>query len=353
MHCQAVFSLPIGLSIPFITCNALFEVFRSISQGAALSSKWAQKVDNLHRRAEFLQHARSFFRDKGICEVDCPLLSTCASIDEHIDLIPALFAGTTRCFLHSSPEYGMKRLLCEGMGDIYQISHVFRDGEVGTRHNPEFTLAEWYRLGADFRSFMAEAVEFVQAITGPVPVDFTTYRELFKRHCQLDPLLASEEEIFTVIESFALKPYSGLRSDGRDAALSFLMGEIIEPELPDHRLTVVYHYPPGQAALAQLAQEGGTEVAQRFEIYLGGLELANGYGELSDAEEQRSRLELANERRILAGKPVLPIDERFLEALKWGLPPCCGVAVGFDRLCMIACKATHIEEILPFPWKQA
>lgn len=318
-----------------------------------MSQELENRCRNLRRRSALFAKVRQFFQVRGFIEVDCPALSQSASVDEHIDLIPARFDCDTHCYLHSSPELGMKRLLCDGIGDIFQLSHVFRDKEIGPRHNPEFTLVEWYRVGMDFQSMLRETVCFVQLFAGPLPCEFLTYRELFERYCQIDPFSADIAKIRAALSVSGLAPYPGLAQEGIDAHLNFLLGAHIEPQLPSDRLTLVYHYPPEQAALARLCMDGGTLVAERFEIYLGEIELANGFGELTDAAQQMSRFQLANERRERAGKNPLPVDENFLRALQKGLPPCCGVAAGFDRLCMIACQATHIDQVLPFAWPVA
>lgn len=318
-----------------------------------MSQEPGNRFCNLRRRSELLTLARHFFQSRGLIEVDCPVLSRAANVDEHIDLIPARYEGQTPCYLHASPELGMKRLLCEGFGDIYQISHVFRDGEVGARHNPEFSMVEWYRVEMDFQSILREAVSFVRLFAGALDCEFITYRELFSLHCQIDPLCADLSEILSAIKRLDLLPYPGLAEEGVDACLNFLLGAHIESRLPADKLTLVYHYPRDQAALAALCRDGDQLVAERFEIYMGPLELANGYHELTDPAQQRARFKAANEKRRSAGKQPQPIDELFLSALQRGLPPCCGVSTGFDRLCMIACGVKEIAQILPFAWPVA
>ena len=273
------------------------------------------KLEILQDRAAMLSLARQFFSMRKVMEVDVPILSRAASIDTHIDLIEALCCGKT-AYLHSSPEYGMKRLLAEGIGDIYQISHVFRDHELGTRHTPEFTMVEWYRLQFTFQQMIEETLEFIRLFLEEVPQDFETfsYHEAFMRFVGKYP--ASLEE--------------------RDALYAFE----IEPHFGQNRLTVVTDFPPEQAALAQLGPNG---FAERFEVYYRGMELANGYHELIDPREQRLRLLKANLERVQLGKKRLPVDEEFISALEKGLPDCCGVAVGFDRLMMLRHQIDEIQ----------
>lgn len=303
-----------------------------------MSQESPSKISLLKKRAKALRLARDFFYERDITEVDTPILSRYASIDEHIDLIPATLNGNIPCYLHSSPEYGMKQLLSQGSGDIYQLSHVFRDEESGPRHSHEFTMCEWYRVGIGFEAFIDETLQFIQLFTGKRRIERISYRDLFLRHCQIDPFKANTKEIYAKIEELGLFPYVDLISEDLDAHLNFLLGSFIEPQLPKGQITVLFEYPPSHAALAQVCKKEGIEVAMRFEIYFGDLELANGYHELCDEKEQRKRLIEANEKRVAKGKNSLPLDEPFLRALKNGLPACCGVAVGFDRLCMVNCE---------------
>ena len=258
--------------------------------------------------------SRSFFAQRDILEVDVPILSPTASIDLHIDLIEAQCCGE-RAFLHSSPEYGMKRLLAEGIGDIYQISHVFRDNERGSRHTPEFMMAEWYRIGFTFQKMLTETLDFIYLFLDTLPQAHETvsYHDVFIRSIGRYPLSLEE----------------------RDAIYAFE----IEPHFGKETLTVITDFPPEQAALSKIGESG---MAERFEVYFQGIELANGYHELIDSEEQRSRIMTTNKEREKYGKRALPIDEKFIDALEQGIPDCCGVAVGFDRLMMLR---HQLEEI--------
>lgn len=307
-----------------------------VNTSPALSSK-----ELLRLRAAQLAAARAFFAERSVIEVDCPALTALGSLDAHIDLIPAIHAGRERRYLFSSPEYGMKRLLAAGSGDIYQLGHVFRDGELGQRHQPEFMMAEWYRVGMDFAELIEETLAFCRLFLEEPESETVTYQELFLRHVAIDPLSASSEALLQLCE-----PYDGWELEGRDALLNLILTQHIEPALGHGGFTVVTDYPASQAALA--CCDG--DVAKRFEVYYRGIELANGYKELGDAEQQRTRFSEANELRRLLGKPEMPIDERFLDAIT-RLPACCGVAVGFDRLFMLQLGVQDIRDALPFAWE--
>ncbi len=280
-----------------------------------MSLALTNKVAILQDRAHMFAKARAFFAERDVLEVDVPCLSTSASVDAHIDLIEARCLGKP-AFLHSSPEYGMKRLLAEGIGDIYQISHVFRSDEKGERHNPEFTMVEWYRIGFTFEQLIEETIAFFRLFVD-TPGDFETltYRDAFLHYVGRFP--ESQEE--------------------RDELFAFE----IEPQLEK---TIIFGFPPEQAALSRIGSNG---LAKRFELFYRGVELANGYDELTDPAVQRKRLNEENQARISLGKKAYPIDEHFLEALEKGIPDCCGVAVGFDRLMMLRHEAEKLEEVLP------
>lgn len=274
----------------------------------------------LHERAQMFAKVRSFFAQREVLEVDVPILSEGASVDVHIDLIEAKCHGK-RLFLHSSPEYGMKRLLASGSGDIYQMSHVFRDHEKGHLHTAEFMMVEWYRLGFSFEEMIQETVEFIHLFfpNQLQEIEVFSYEEVFKRFGGRYP--ENPEE--------------------RDALFAFK----IEPCLGKHGLSIVRDFPASQAALSQIGENG---LAERFEIFYKGVELANGYHELADPDEQRARFESANKLRIELGKEAYPLDEPFLHALRQGIPDCCGVAVGFDRLLMLKEELREIRDASRF-----
>lgn len=294
---------------------------------------------------------RHFFEQRGVMEVDCPILSQKASVDAHIDLISACYHGKTPCYLHSSPEYGMKRLISENIGDIYQLSHVFRDGELSPKHNPEFTMAEWYRLGFTLQQMMEETVQFIRLFLGELPYQIVNYRDIFLQMTGIDYLTSSNETLLNYIIAHQIPYYASVLDEGKDALLNLILGSQVEPQLGLGQLCVLAYYPASQAALAMKQWHGSEEVAERFEVYYQGVELANGYHELTNAKEQRQRFEEANAFRISLGKNSLPIDDNFLSALEKGLPDCCGVAVGFDRLMMLRQKQKEIANVLAWGWQ--
>lgn len=311
----------------------------------------ASKLNRLKDRALFLQKARSFFFQRDILEVDTPILSKTAPIDEHIEIMSVGLGNGEIGYLHSSPEYAMKRLLSLGIGDIFQLSHVFRQGEVSSLHNPEFTMAEWYRIGFSFEHFIQETVEFIQLFLPSLIWNKLSYKQAFLLFAKIDPFEASEKDLLECAKTYGLDLCGGEVQD-KDTLLHLLMGFVIEPHLGKEELTVLTDYPASQAALAETKEEDGNLVAKRFEIYHQGIELANGYFELTDAKKQKMRLFESNEKRILTGKAALPIDTQFLQALEKGLPSCCGVAVGFDRLLLLKNQASSLEEVLPFAWSE-
>lgn len=311
------------------------------------------KIDILKDRSAMLDKARGFFKERQVMEVDCALISSSASVDLHIDLIPSLDAQGQWRYLHSSPEYGMKRLLSEGVGDIYQLSHVFRQGEYGHKHNPEFMMAEWYRVGFTFQQMIEETLDFIRLFFGPLPSRILSYREIFQQYAGFDYVHATRESLLAYLEERHVAPYEGILEEGKDALLNQILGTFIEPYLGQDELCALAYYPSTQAALSKTFQKGDECVAERFEIYYKGVELCNGYHELTDHREQLRRFEEANEGRLQLKKETLPIDYNFLEALEKGLPDCCGVAVGFDRLMMLRHQTPCISDVIPFDWETA
>jgi lysyl-tRNA synthetase class 2 len=301
-----------------------------------------------------LQKARSFFLDLGVMEVDCPALSQAAPIDVHIDVMQVAVGSDQTGYLHTSPEYGMKRLLSAGIGDIYQISHVFRREETGPLHNPEFTMAEWYRIGFSFEEMIEETLQFIRLFLGPLPHQTMSYRQMLQHYLKLDYLEASPSQLIACANANSLDPGAGSADWDKDTLLQLLVSLAVEPELGEKELFVLNSFPASQAALSKtVLLPCGERVARRFEIYYKGIELANGYHELTDAAEQRRRLESANSARQRGGKAPLKMDGRFLEALENGIPDCCGVAVGFDRLMMLRHGLQDLKNVLPFLWEES
>lgn len=244
----------------------------------------------------------------------------------------------------------MKRLLAQGMGDIYQLGHVFRAFEYGRRHNPEFTMAEWYRVGITFDEMMKETCEFISIFVGDLPVVVKSYQEVFLEYTGLDPLQVSVESLLLWIAKQGHTPPYNPETDSKDDLLSYILASFVEPHLGRGVITCVPYFPKSQAALAKIKDDN---VAERFEVFHEGIELANGYHELQDAKEQRKRFIESNALRVKMGKKELPIDERFLQALETGFADCCGVAVGFDRLVMLHLKTDTLADILPFSWHES
>jgi lysyl-tRNA synthetase class 2 len=307
----------------------------------------APTVDLLCDRALMLKRARAFFEERGVLEVDCCALSPRAAIDSNIDVISASVSLKEMGFLHTSPEYAMKQLLAIGSGDIYYLGHVFRQGEIGRIHNPEFAMAEWYRIGISFAQMIEETCQFLSLFLGSLPVRKISYREAFSKYVGIDYTRASLPEIERAAAPFSPAP---TKEWDRASFLHFLLTHAIEPRLGRGELTVLSDYPPSEAALACVVEKNGEKVAERFEIYCEGVELTNGYHELADASELRRRFNEENEERRSQNKETYLLDEAFLKAMGKGFPDCCGVSVGFDRALMLRHKAGAINAILPFAW---
>ncbi len=309
----------------------------------------------LRLRARRLEAARGFFAARGVLEVDTPALVRCAVTDVHIHAAAVQLAGVPQpLHLHTSPEYAMKRLLAAGSGDIYQICHVMRGEERGRLHNAEFTLIEWYRLGASIDALMDEVEALVRLLAAPAaaaPAARMSYQRAFERVLGLDPLTASEPALRTAAARAGLDA-GAVASGERDDLLDLLMGIAVGPQLGRGAMCFVHRYPASQAALARLDPEDA-RVALRFELYLEGVELANGFVELGDAAEQRARFEAERRARAARGLAAPPLDERLLAALAHGLPACAGVALGFDRLLMLATGARDIAAVMPFTTDRA
>jgi len=307
----------------------------------------------LRLRARLLSDIRAFFAARGVWEVDTPALSAAAATAPALASFATAYTGPgggQPLYLHTSPEFPMKRLLAAGSGCIYQIAKVFRNHETGRRHNPEFTLLEWYRVGFDQHQLMGEVAELLTTLLGPryAAVEKLSYGELFARYLELNPHSASPAELRACALAQGLSIPPGLPADRCEPWLDLLLSHCIESQLGRGRLTFVYDYPAAQAALARI-RPGRPPLAERFELYVEGMELANGFHELGDAEEQRQRCEQENRQRAAQGLPVMPLDEHLLAALTAGLPACAGVALGLERLLMIAAGKTAIQDVLAFP----
>jgi elongation factor P--(R)-beta-lysine ligase len=310
----------------------------------------AASLATLARRAELLATLRGFFAERAVLEVETPLLASHGVTDPALEplVVPAGAALPGPRFLQTSPEYAMKRLLAAGSGPIYQLSRAFRDGESGPRHNPEFTLLEWYRPGLDHHQLMDEVAALLERCLERGGWRKVRYGALFREHLDLDPHRAPVEALAALAR--ARLDVGELALD-RDGWLDLLLSHCIEPALEG--IVCVYDYPASQAALARVNDSGPVPVAERFECYVDGLELANGYHELTDPAEQRRRFAADNARRRAQGLAERDPDPRLLAALDAGLPACSGVALGVDRLLLAATGAGTIDAVLAFPWGRA
>jgi lysyl-tRNA synthetase class 2 len=313
---------------------------------------------SLERRAAMRVAMRGFFAARGLLEVETPLVVEAPVTDVHLQSATVDLGDGVRRWLATSPEYAMKRLLAAGSGDVWQACRVVRAGaERGRHHNPEFTLVEWYRSGFDMAAMAREAADLVDAllVAAGAPargVEFLNYRDALLRHAGVDPLEDDAGRLREAAAAAGLGP-AALAAASRDDLLDLLVATRVGPALGVGRLCALTHYPASQAALARLEPDD-PRVALRFELYGDGLELANGFEELADAREQAQRFEADNARRRALGREVLPVDARLLAALAdGGLPPCSGVAVGFDRVAMLASGARSIDEVLAFPLERA
>jgi lysyl-tRNA synthetase class 2 len=300
----------------------------------------------LEPRSALLQRLRAFFHDRGFLEVETPLLWHEVIPELHIEPVQ-IDDGK---FLQASPELHMKRLLAAGAKAIFQVTRSFRAGERGQRHNPEFTIVEWYRAGDDMLAGMDLLDELTRTLLGTLPSVRTTYGKAFERTLQLNPHRASLAELTAAAENHKVNVPANMQRDDRDEWLNLLLATRIEPQLGLDCPEIIYHYPVSQASLAKVVtSQDGVEVAERFELYYRGIELANGFHELSDAVEQRRRFEAVNEARVADCRSPLPMPESLLAALKCGFPDCTGVALGFDRLAMLAIGASSIDDLIVFP----
>ncbi|HII3838975.1 TPA: elongation factor P--(R)-beta-lysine ligase [Pasteurella multocida] len=306
-------------------------------------------IENLLARAKIIAEIRRFFTDRGLLEVETPVLSEFGVTDVHLSTFNTTFISPTAekskaLWLSTSPEYHMKRLLAAGSGPIFQLCHVFRNEEAGQRHNPEFTMLEWYRPHFDIYRLINEVDDLLQQILDCKPTESLSYQFVFQEYVGLDPLSAEKAELVAKAKQYHLQQ---AEQEDRDTLLQFLFSTVVEPNIGKENPVAVYHFPATQAALAQISSEDH-RVAERFEFYYKGLELANGFHELTDVNEQLHRFEQDNVQRQKMGLPQRQIDKRLLGALQAGVPNCSGIALGVDRLLMIALGANAIHEVMAF-----
>ena len=295
----------------------------------------------LQWRASLLDRIRTFFKKRHVLEVETPLLSHYTVTDRYIESF-----SIDDVYLQTSPEYAMKRLLAAGSGPIFQISKAFRQEESGHQHNPEFTLLEWYRPNFTHHDLMDETDALLMAVGNYQKAERLSYRALFKKYCHIDPLCCEEEPIKKQLKN------TNTQTLDRDTCLQLLFSEKIEPFLGIEVPTFVYDFPATQAALAKIRQDN-PPVAERFELFIQGKEIANGFHELTDATEQQQRFETDQIHRQTHQKKVPDIDKRFIAALKAGLPDCAGIALGIDRLMMCLANKRAIKDVISFDWDRA
>lgn len=324
-------------------------------------NRWrpSASLEAIKLRAESLARIRRYFAAEGVLEVETPLMVSGTIPDPHIpsfsiNLPRASNSQNKTCrYLSSSPEFAMKRLLAAGSGSIYQVCKAFRQGEQGRMHNPEFTLLEWYRTGFDHHRLMDDVGALIAHLADGLR-DFEgeerlSYRSAFQHYLGLDPFAASSEDLMTCSQDYGIGTVVGLDEADRDSWLDLLMGQCIQPRLGKNRLTFIFDYPASQAALARIRKDT-PPVAERFELFIDGVELANGFNELRNAEEQRRRFEQDLQRRKEWDQELVSLDSFFLDALEAGLPECAGVALGLDRLLLVINRGAQLEEMITFPF---
>jgi len=325
-------------------------MYRAPKNNPAFSWRPSASINNLRVRARLLARIREFFASRDIMEVETPLLFPATVTDPHIGSIPAHFkkigSRTPQIlYLQTSPEYAMKRLLASGSGSIYQISKAFRQGEIGRHHNPEFTMLEWYREGFDHHALMNDVDAFLQEILTTPQAKRFTVQQVFENYLHVNPHQASVLELTDIALQNNIF-YQ--KNEDKNAWLDILFTHCIEPHLGKEVPIFLYDFPCSQAALAKIRSEENPPVASRFEVYFKGIELANGFHELQDPSEQRKRFEKDLQIRQQKGLERVPIDEQFLAALEAGLPDCAGVALGIDRLMMLATSMDAISKVISF-----
>lgn len=313
-------------------------------------------IAQLQQRAHLMAQIRQFFAQRNVLEVETPAMSHATITDIHIDTFQTHFIGPEHAngctlYLMTSPEFHMKRLLAAGSGSIYQISKAFRNEENGRYHNPEFTMLEWYRVGFNHHDLMDEVDQLLQLILNSEHASRLTYQQAFLTILNVCPLEASMEELRSVAQRLGLSDIADKEQD-RDTLLQLLFCMGVEPNIGQDKPIFIYDFPASQAALAKINQQD-SRVADRFELYFKGIELANGFHELDNPQEQLARFEMDNQQRVARGLKAQPIDLHLIAALTSGLPHCAGVALGIDRLLMLALGCDHINQVTAFPFSIA
>lgn len=322
------------------------------------SASWqpSATISNLLKRTAIVRQIRLFFSNRGLLEVETPAMSQATVTDIHLVPFQTRFIGPGAAsgmslYLMTSPEYHMKRLLAAGSGPIFQLCRSFRNEEAGRYHNPEFTMLEWYRPYYDMHRLMNEVNDLLQQILDCDSAETLSYQQVFTRHVGIDPLSAYKKQLYEEAVKWDLGVAISAEDD-RDTLLQLLFAMVVEPNIGRDKPAFVYNFPASQAALAEISTEDH-RVADRFEVYFKGIELANGFRELTDAHEQRQRFEQDNRKRVAMSQTERPIDENLLAALVQGMPACSGVALGVDRLVMLALKAERLSDVIAFPVERA
>lgn len=307
------------------------------------------KIQTLKQRASIVNQIREFFTKRNYLEVETPYLSRYGVSDPYIKNIKTQ-VDNERFYLQTSPEYHMKRLLSYQSGAIFQISRVFRDDEIGRYHNPEFSLLEWYHLGIDHHGLIAETSQFLQEILHCKALVKITYKDIFLKVCKMDPFTADIQEFKNVLKAHNLDNVLNVDEIDRDQYLFLIMSHIVEPHMSQSDCPIaVYDFPKSQAALARVKDDK----ALRFEVYFKGIELANGFYELLDSQIQQKRFDIDNQKRNALRQEMIQPNPYLLDALKNGIPECSGIALGVDRLIMLALDKDHISEVLSFDVNRA
>ena len=332
------------------------------------STDWrpAASIDNLKVYARILQDIRAFFQQREVLEITVPCISSTTSPAPHLDSIAvsspflanAQSPSVADFYLQTSPEFFMKRLLCNGSGSIYRMGPAFRQAEISGRHNPEFTMLEWYRVGWHYHQLMDEVEELTVSLLGEINLERLTYGALFQEYIGIDPHRASTAELADIAwDTLGYRPSKAANTPpvvpAKAEWLELIFSGYVLPKTVN-RSMLVFEFPEGQAELSEIAlNKQGNRIASRFELYVKGIELANGYQELIDSRVLQQRFDRWNTERQLLGKPVIEPDQKLLDAQSHGLPMCSGVAVGVDRLAMCAIETTEIRDILAFPFDRA
>lgn len=316
-------------------------------------------MEMLKKRSDLTMSIHRFFQQRGFLHVDTPLLSHDTVVDRHIHPVAVAHSAVTgssdqqTMWLQTSPEFCMKRLLASGLTHIYQITKAFRQSETGRRHNPEFTMLEWYRTGDDMAAGMQLLSNFVVDVLQRKPAKQISYREAFQTYAEVDPFSDSVEMLKKTCQRFAPDSQTHFEETSRSFWLNYLLSVVVEPRLGAEEPVIVFDWPADQAALARVRQTAAAPVAERFELYIDGVELANGYHELLDADELVRRNEAVNQQRMSDQSVALPTNSRLVAAMRHALPACAGVAVGVDRLLMVAENCARIDQVIAFPIDRA